>query len=83
VSAAEGPQHEDTYSPWTVVNVVFHHLADKGLRPTLGPGGDPGRHAADLLRALGVAPAAEGDARVKQDVRDRLATLRATMLDEP
>ena len=32
---SNGPQPE-TYSPWTVVNVVFHHLVDVGLHPTLG-----------------------------------------------
>ncbi len=35
VTDSNGPQPE-TYSPWTVVNVVFHHLVDVGLHPTLG-----------------------------------------------
>ena len=44
------PQAE-TYNPWSVVNLVFHHLADQGLHPTLGESGDPGEPAAALLRA--------------------------------
>jgi hypothetical protein len=83
VSGADEARQQPTYNPWTVVNVVFRHLTDQGMEPTLGVGGDPGEPAAELLRALGVVPAAEGDARVKEDVHQRLATLRATMLDEP
>ncbi|MBO0803302.1 MAG: hypothetical protein J2P25_09555 [Nocardiopsaceae bacterium] len=70
----EPPQ---TYNPWTVVNLVFHHLADQGLHPVLGEAGDPGAPAADLLRALGVTPRAEGDNRVRAAARDLLAELRA------
>ena len=29
------PQHE-TFNPWSIVNLVFHHLADQGLHPILG-----------------------------------------------
>lgn len=73
---------EETYNPWTVVNVVFHHLATEGLHPVLGEAGDPGEPAAALLRALGITPAAEGNARTTQAVRDELAELRARMLHE-
>ena len=73
---------EETYNPWTVVNLVFHHLAEQGLHPVLGDAGDPGDPAAALLRALGITPAAEGDARTTQGVRDELAELRARMFDE-
>ena len=31
----------ESFNPWSVVNVVFHHLAAQGLHPTLG-GADPG-----------------------------------------
>ncbi|MDT7774876.1 MAG: hypothetical protein QOC67_3800, partial [Pseudonocardiales bacterium] len=24
----------ESYNPWTVVNLVFHHLAEQGLHPT-------------------------------------------------
>jgi len=73
----------ESYNPWTVVNLVFHHLADQGLHPTFGTG-DPGAHAAELLRALGIAPASEGN-RI-QDLRrktDELARIRAAMFGEP
>ena len=36
-----------TFNPWSVVNLVFHHLAEQGLHPVLGESGDPGRPAAD------------------------------------
>ena len=46
----------ETFNPWTVVNLVFHHLADNGLHPVLGEAGDPAVPAAALLRALGIEP---------------------------
>ncbi len=49
-------QQGETYNPWSIVNVVFHHLATQGLHPVLGEAGDPGAPAADLLRALGIEP---------------------------
>ena len=72
----------ETYNPWTIVNLVFHHLADKGLHPVLGESGDPGPSAAGLLLALGIQPAAEGNQQVMRDVRDHLEILRTTMLGE-
>lgn len=74
---------EQTYNPWTVVNLVFTHLAEQGLRPTLGEAGPPGEPAAALLRALGIRPTPEGDARVDEDAKAHLAQLRAELLDEP
>lgn len=73
----------ETFNPWTVVNVVFHHLVDEGLHPVLGEAGDPRPSAAALLTALGIQPNAEGNNQIMRDVRDHLATLRATMLGEP
>lgn len=70
------PQAE-TYNPWTIVNIVFHHLAEQGLHPILGESGDPGPPAADLLRALGIEPAAEGDRQVKHAIRQQLTDLRS------
>ena len=67
---------EETYNPWSIVNLVFHHLADQGLHPTLGESGDPGEPAAALLRALGIEPAAEGNRQDSQRVQDHLAEIR-------
>jgi hypothetical protein len=67
----------ETFNPWSVVNLVFGHLAAQGLHPTLGEAGDPGPPAAQLLRALGIEPAAEGSRQLAQDVRQQLADLRA------
>ena len=69
----------EKYNPWTVVNVVFKHLADEGLHPVLGEAGDPSAPAAELLRALGITPGepAQGDGQVAQEIRDELAALRA------
>jgi hypothetical protein len=72
----------ETYNPWTIVNLVFHHLADQGLHPILGDGGDPGAPAAQLLRALGIEPAAEGNRQVGEAVRAQLDELRAAVLGE-
>jgi hypothetical protein len=69
----------ETFNPWSIVNLVFHHLAAQGLHPVLGEGGDPGRPAADLLRALGIEPAAEGNRQLSYDVREHLAELRAAV----
>ena len=71
----------ETFNPWTVVNVVFHHLAAQGLHPTLG-GADPGAPAAELLRALGIEPAAEGDRQVGENVQRHLAEIRAAVFGD-
>jgi hypothetical protein len=70
----------ETYNPWTIVNLVFNHLAEQGLHPVLGGEGHPGEPAAALLRALGITPTVEGDARVRNGVQNELAELRARML---
>ncbi|MEU8633952.1 hypothetical protein AB0C38_17395 [Amycolatopsis sp. NPDC048633] len=75
--AAEGAE---TYNPWTIVNLVFTHLAEQGLHPVFGGEGHPGEPAAALLRALGITPTVEGDARVRTSVHSELAELRARML---
>jgi hypothetical protein len=69
-------QEQETYNPWTIVNLVFHHLADRGLHPVLGESGDPGGPAADLLRAFGITPAAEGSRQLAESVRSELEQLR-------
>ena len=75
------PQRE-TYNPWSIVNLVFDHLAEQGLHPILGDQGDPGAPAADLLRALGIQSAAEGNLKISQDVRDHLAEIRTAVFGE-
>ena len=76
----EGPE---TFNPWSIVHLVFEHLSEHGLHPTLGDGGDPAQHAAGLLRALAIEPAAEGNREVVRAVRAHLAEIRAVLLDEP
>ncbi|MEU4526319.1 hypothetical protein AB0F52_47305 [Amycolatopsis sp. NPDC024027] len=71
----------ETYNPWTIVNLVFTHLAERGLHPELGAAGHPGEPAAALLRAFGIVPTVEGDARVQAGIHDELAGLRARLLD--
>ncbi|MET0136139.1 MAG: hypothetical protein ABW215_21360 [Kibdelosporangium sp.] len=80
---ADQTPHAETYNPWTVVNVVFHHLVEQGLHPTLGDTGHPGEPAAALLRALGITPRAEGDLRAARNVQAHLAELRASMFEQP
>lgn len=71
----EHAEIDERYNPWTVVNIVFHHLAGQGLHPTLGTT-DPGVPAAQLLRALGIEPDPRGDPRLTADTHDHLAQLR-------
>lgn len=71
----------ETFNPWSIVHLVFHHLADKGLHPALGGAGDPGEPAAALLRALGIEPSQEGDRRVRVAVHEELADIRAAVFE--
>lgn len=73
---------DETFNPFSIVNVVFEHLVSEGLHPTLGGNGDPGEPAAALLRTLGIEPAAEGNRQVKNEIRDRLAEIRAAAFGE-
>ena len=68
---------EETFNPWSIVNLVFNHLAEEGLHPVLGETGDPGKPAAELLRALGITPAAEGNRMESEQRKQRLAEIRA------
>jgi hypothetical protein len=67
---------DETFNPWSVVNLVFEHLAAQGLHPVLGETGDPGRPAADLLLALGIEPAPEGNRQQSRQIQDHLAEIR-------
>jgi hypothetical protein len=75
------PQHE-TFNPWSIVNLVFKHLADQGLHPILGEAGDPGAPAAELLRSLGIQPAVEGNLEISRDVRRHLAEIRTAVFGD-
>ncbi len=69
--------HPETFNPWSIVNLVFHHLAAEGLHPVLGEAGDPGAPAAELLRALGITPAAEGNRQASEHTKRDLERIRA------
>ena len=72
----------ETFNPWTVVNLVFHHLADSGLHPVLGETGDPAVPATALLRAMGIEPGRNDESVTSPQVQDTLAELRARMFGE-
>jgi hypothetical protein len=72
----------ETYNPWTIVNLVFRHLADQGLHPVLGDRGDPAEPARALLVALGIEPAAEGNRQVMRQVREHLAEIRGVVFED-
>jgi hypothetical protein len=76
------PAQTETYNPWSIVNLVFRQLAAEGLHPVLGESGDPGKPAADLLRALGIAPAFESRPHVVTGVSAELARLREAFESE-
>lgn len=71
------PEVVEKYNPWTVVNLVFNHLAAEGLHPVLGEAGDPSVPATALLRALGIEPGQDSDGPAATLARDELARLRA------
>ncbi len=72
----------ETFNPWTVVNLVFTHLADHGLHPVLGEAGDPAEPAAALLRALGIQPGRNDETVTSPAVQDELALIRERMFGE-
>jgi hypothetical protein len=77
------PDRPETFNAWSVVNLVFNHLAAQGLHPVLGETGDPSVPAAALLRALGVQPGQDHEGPAATLVQDELARVRAAMnLDE-
>jgi hypothetical protein len=77
-----GESQHETFNPWSIVNLVFRHLADQGLHPVLGEAGDPGAPAAELLRALGIQPAAEGNLEISRDIRRQLAEIRSAVFGD-
>jgi len=83
IGRVEPEPSNESYNPWTVVNLVFHHLAEQGLHPTFSDAGDPGKHAAELLRALSIQPRADGNRQKFEETQDELARIRAAMFGEP
>ena len=81
MSALDDPQAE-TYNPWSIVNLVFTHLAEQGLHPILGERGDPAEPARALLQALGIHPLAEGNREVTRRVHEHLAEIRSVVFDD-
>ncbi len=77
------PDRPETFNPWSVVNLVFHHLAAQGLHPVLGEVGDPSVPATALLRALGIEPGQDHEGPAATLVQDELARVRAQLLGEP
>jgi hypothetical protein len=72
----------EIYNPWTIVNLVFHHLVDQGLHPILGDPGNPGEPAAALLVAMGVEPVVEGSRQAREQMQAQLDELRAAAFGE-
>ena len=70
----------ETFNPWSVVNLVFHHLADLGLHPVLGENGDPAAAASALLTAMGIESAPDSAGPAAAPVQDMLADLRRQMM---
>jgi len=75
-------EHVETFNPWTVVNLVFNHLAQHGLHPVLGEAGDPAVPATALLRSFGIEPGRNDETVASPSVQDELAQIRARMFDE-
>ena len=72
----------ETYNPWTVVNLVFTHLAEEGLHPVLGRAATPASPREHCWRRWGIQPAAEGNREIRRDVYAQLAQIRAVMFEE-
>jgi hypothetical protein len=80
--AYSAESEKERYNPWTIVNLVFQHLADEGLHPIFGDSGNPGEPAAALLVAMGVEPVAEGSRKAREQTRAQLDELRAAAFGE-
>ncbi|HCA86334.1 MAG TPA: hypothetical protein DEQ61_13025 [Streptomyces sp.] len=72
----------ETFNPWTVVNLVFNHLAEHGLHPVLGEAGDPAEPATALLRSFGIEPGRNDETVASPSVQDELALIRERMFGE-
>jgi hypothetical protein len=79
---AQAQPSPETFNPWTVVNLVFRHLAHSGLHPVLGETGDPAVPATALLRAMGIEPGRNDENITSPAAQDELAALRDHYLGE-
>jgi hypothetical protein len=79
---AEAAAPAETFNPWTIVHLVFHHLAANGLHPVLGGRGDPAVAATALLRELGIEPGRNDESVTSPRVQDQLAAIRAHFFGE-
>lgn len=83
-AAGKAAAAPETFNPWTVVHLVFHHLAENGLHPVLGGRGDPAVAATALLRELGIEPGRNDESVNSPVVQDHLAAMRAHFFgDDP
>lgn len=82
MSSAEQSAEGETFNPWTVVNLVFTHLAEHGLHPVLGEAGDPAVPAAALLEAFGIKPGRNDETVASPNVQDTLSQIRERMFGE-
>lgn len=82
-AGAKAAAAPETFNPWTVVHLVFHHLAANGLHPVLGGRGDPAVAATALLRELGIEPGRNDESVNSPQVQDHLAAMRAHFLGDP
>ncbi len=82
MSNAEQGTEVETFNPWTVVNLVFTHLAEHGLHPVLGEAGDPAVPAAALLQSFGIQPGRNDETVASPNVQDTLSQIRERMFGE-
>lgn len=80
--SADADVVSESFNPYSVVHLVFTHLSEQGLHPTLGESGDPGPPARALLQALGIEAAPEGNREIVREVRAELADLRTAVFGE-
>lgn len=76
------PDQPETFNPWSIVNLVFNHLAVQGLHPVLGEAGDPAVPATALLVALGIQPGQDHEGPAATLMQEELARVRAEMIGE-
>ena len=74
---------DETYNPWTIVNAVFHHLADAGLHPVLGSGRRPGRGGRRPARRARHSAVHARRPPSLQDHETELAELRQAVFGDP